>query len=87
MGGGTYRNRADVVLESLYTERVPCTACSNKLRTNHPEADVFYTVVGRDGKRSKGVNLMKKYGLEVPEPEGPKRSLPVVPPRDQEDKR
>ncbi|MEV5103849.1 DUF4157 domain-containing protein [Streptomyces massasporeus] len=63
------RNRGmKVTLDQLYTERIPCPACTRLLAQYFPEAKVFYTVgtTGRlrmYGDPSRGRALMRAYGM------------------------
>ncbi|MFJ4358966.1 DUF4157 domain-containing protein [Streptomyces massasporeus] len=57
-----------VTLDQLYTERIPCPACTRLLAQYFPEAKVFYTVgtTGRlrmYGDLSRGRALMRAYGM------------------------
>jgi hypothetical protein len=57
-----------VVLEQLYSERIPCVTCTNMLDQEHPTAEVFYTVPERRGLgQTRGDALMRAYGLDPDE--------------------
>jgi hypothetical protein len=56
-----------VILEQLYSERIPCKDCQDKLNHEFSEAAVFYSVPELRGQ-SRGEALMRAYGLEPPKP-------------------
>jgi hypothetical protein len=57
-----------VVLEQLYSERIPCLTCTNMLDQEHPTAEVFYTVPERRAlDQTRGDALMRAYGLDPDE--------------------
>ena len=62
---GLKKQRKAVILEQLYSERIPCKDCQDKLNHEFSEAAVFYTVPELRGQ-SRGESLMRAYGLEPP---------------------
>ena len=54
------RRGKKVILEQLYSERIPCPDCTNKLNHEYPNTAIFYTV--RE-LRGRAAALMRAYGL------------------------
>ena len=54
-----------VVIEQLYSERIPCITCTKMLDDHFPEAAIFYTIPEsrRLGEITRGEALMRAYGL------------------------
>jgi hypothetical protein len=52
----------NVVVEQLYSERIPCTDCQNKMDNEFKEASIYYTVPEMRGSRADA--LMRAYGLD-----------------------
>lgn len=57
-----------VVIEQLYSERIPCVTCTKMLDDHFPEAAIFYTIPeSRNlGQVTRGEALMRAYGLTPP---------------------
>ena len=59
------KQRKTVILEQLYSERIPCKDCQDKLNHEFPNAAVYYTVPEMRGQ-SRGEALMRAYGVAPP---------------------
>jgi hypothetical protein len=69
------KQRKNVRIEQLYSERIPCVTCTKMLDDHFPEAAIFYTVPEsrRLGEVTRGEALMRAYGLTPPAPTSPGR--------------